>query len=463
MPTEYTTQILAKYIVRETYRALPDEVVLQAKKCIQDSVACLMGAYATSVADVFKKYVDSASGGGEVHLLGSDLKTDPSTAAFANAMLFNAMDFDDIYDTGHLGATVMAAGFSGGELVGCTGQELIEAVSVGYEVSGRLGLSLSHLKPRKTVHGHGTWQIFGATATAAKLLKLNEVQTAHALALSAANAPVPSVMKTVYGATGASMAKNNFGAAAQAGVTAVFLAKEGFEGPLDIFEGDTGFARMIGVDSFNPEIAIQDLGSQYEILNVGFKTHSCCRILHSSVHAVLNACKENDVDVGEISGIVLESPAIVCEWPFANWRPDTMQSAQFSAPYAVAASLLGYDPGPEWFLESRFSESSIIALMDKIELKPIVQSKQPDSGRKYHSAAATVHMSDQQSYYAHVDIAPGEAARPLAQDHLDRKFANLTRQCMSAEKSSGLLSRIKALENEKSIDALINIMCAHHA
>src|SRR5688572_11741742 len=198
MSTIYVANIIADYIVAETFSRLPCEVTNKAKQCIQDSLACLLGAYRTPLSGIFEQYVSRISKGGGVHVLGSTATVDPATAASVGAMLFSAMDFDDIYDKGHPGATIMAAGFSVGEMVGCSGAELIVAVIVGYEVSGRIGRSLVHLKPRRAIHGHGTWQVFGATATAGKLLGLDRQQMAHALAISAANAPVASVMKTVY-------------------------------------------------------------------------------------------------------------------------------------------------------------------------------------------------------------------------------------------------------------------------
>jgi len=48
-------------------------------------------------------------------------------------------------------------------------------------------------------------------------------------------------MKTIEGELGnSSMVKNNFGAADGRRISAM-LAKKGFTGPPDIFEGDTGF------------------------------------------------------------------------------------------------------------------------------------------------------------------------------------------------------------------------------
>ena len=222
-------------------------------------------------------------------------KPDCGTAALVYATLINALDYDDIYKKGHPGATVMSAALALAERIDCSGPDLIEAVVVGYEVSGRVGMSLTQSTPRKTLHGHGTWQTMGAVATAAKLLRLDVRQTAHAIAIAAANAPVASVMKTVYGAR-PSMAKNNFGAAAQVGVNAALLARHGFEGPLDIFEGETGFWRMFGADGCDAGRLTEGLGHLYEIREVGFKPYSCCRILQSSIEAAVEVFRRAEID-----------------------------------------------------------------------------------------------------------------------------------------------------------------------
>src|SRR5690606_7456170 len=109
------------------------------------------------------------------------------------------LDYDDIFWKGHPGATVNGAVLALAPITRASGEQIIEAIVAGYDVSCRVAMSLSHSTPRKTVHGHGTWQTFGAAAVAAKLLGLNQTEAAHALSIAAANAPVPSVMKTVYG------------------------------------------------------------------------------------------------------------------------------------------------------------------------------------------------------------------------------------------------------------------------
>ena len=199
-----------------------------------------------------------------------------------------------------------------------------------------------------------------------KLLKLDPMQCAHAIAIAAANAPVASVMKTVYGHQ-PTMAKNNFGTAAQTGVNAAFLAKNGFEGPLDIFEGETGFWRMAGADGSDNARLTTGLGQTFEIRAVGFKPFSCCRILQSSIQASVLVFSNAKISPASDSfkRLVVTAPSIVCEPPFNQPAPNDAWAAQFSAPYAVAMALFEIEPGPAWSSEAWLHSDAVAGLMAK--------------------------------------------------------------------------------------------------
>jgi 2-methylcitrate dehydratase PrpD len=297
----------------------------------------------------------------------------------------------------------------------------------------------------------------GAVATAAKLLRLDIRQTAHAIAIAAANAPVASVMKTVYGAS-PSMAKNNFGAAGQVGVNAAFLARQGFEGPLDIFEGETGFWRMFGADGCDSDRLTEGLGERYEIREVGFKPYSCCRILQSSIEAAVEMVRQAEIDPrrADCQNILVSSPAIVCEAPFNNPRPSDMWAAQFSAPYTIAMALLGVEPGAGWFTQQRLSDPAVSALADKIELRPYERGREHVNRKPaHHAASAEMTLGDGRLVRTEITVARGEAANPLSEEALDRKFLHLANGSVGSEAGSRLLDRIKSLDTAPSAKSLV--------
>lgn len=453
--TTFITQTLGRYIAEEVLARVPADVVDKAKLCLLDSLGCLLGAHRLPIAGMLEglwaNSQAAASRGGPVSGCA-----DPATAAFARATLINALDFDDIYEKGHPGATVIAAAFSVAEHTSSSGAEILEAVIAGYEVSCRVAISLAHTQPRKTLHGHGTWQIFGAAAAAAKLMRLNARQAAHAIAIAAANAPVASVMKTVYGDR-PSMAKNNFGMAAQMGVNAARLAAAGYQGPLDLFEGETGFWRMAGADECRFDRLTSGLGVAYEILRVGFKPFSCCRLIQSSVQACRDVVRMAGIAPadGEHAKLVVTAPPIVCEPPFSEARPQHMWAAQFSAPHAIAMAVFGVEPGPDWFAESWLNDEIAGRFQDNIELRPHSRRDIPHGA---HAASARLQLQNGQNFERHVDIAEGEAANPMRRSAIENKFLRLANTVVGESAACEITNRLYKLDDDKSVRPLLRLV-----
>ncbi|MBB4403032.1 MULTISPECIES: MmgE/PrpD family protein [Rhizobium/Agrobacterium group] len=447
--TTPATQTLAGYIVNASFENLPSDVVEKAKLCLMDSVGCFFGGHQTPVAPGLERFSAGIAGGST-----NTPCPDPVWQAFHYATLANALDLDDIYSKGHPGATVVAAGLAVASRTRSTGRELIAAIVAGYEVGCHIGMSLVNNTPRKTVHGHGTWQIFGAAAASAKLLKLNHQQAAHALAIAAVNAPIASVMKTVYGTT-PTMAKNNFATAAMGGVNAAFLARAGFEGPLDVFEGDTGFWRMAGADGVDLSRLKIGPDMRYEIRDVGFKAFSCCRIIQSSVEAAVEAFVVGAVErtVHEVREIEVFASEIVCRAPFNDPEPRDIWAAQFSAPFAIAMGVLGHAAGPEWFAPSRFLDQTVRDLTAKIRLSPL---RSADRSSHHHAARVRLHLFDDRVVEATADVAKGDAANPLAPSFLEEKFLRLSAARLHGTRRQQILQFLKQLELKDDLRFLLD-------
>jgi 2-methylcitrate dehydratase PrpD len=417
---------LAEFIVDIRAGDLPEAVIGQARRCLIDAAGCLVGAHRSRPGEIIGKWVAASGEHGDIRIPGSELKTSLSCATVAAAHLINALDYDDIYTKGHPGATVNSVVFTLGQALSSSDQEIIEAVVAGYEVSCRAGIALIQTAPRKEVHGHGTWQTFGAAAAAAKLMRLNSDQSAHALALAAANAPVPSVMKTVYGER-PTMAKNNFGTAAWAGLASAQMAAAGFEGPLDVFEGDTGFWRMSGADGWNHESLLSELGQRFELLKVGFKAYPTCRIVQSSVQAAVELVQQTGIDVErDLESLEIAGPEILTRPPFSSAHPATIWEAQFSVPYAVALGMLTIEPGPQWFEDRLLADPRVKRLAALVAVGPL-SSPDRQVGH-FHSATATLRYGGGKAASNTVRVARGEYPVPLSYEELIEKAGRLTVQ-----------------------------------
>lgn len=451
---EFLSQKIADYVYNLTYNDLPDHVVVKAKFSILDAIGCALGASTLEISSVIRRSLPYFSGTGYSSVIGLGIRTSLLNAVFANATLMNALDFDDTY-IGHPAATIVPAGINVGEVVEASGKDLITSVVLGYEVALRIGSALRPTVERKHVHGHGTWQIFGAVVTASKILGLSPDEIVNAIGIGGANAPVPSVMKTVYSPLGPTMTKNNFGISAMAGVMSALLAKNGFRGPIDLFEGDTGFWRIVGTDRFISE-EILTLGEEFRILKVAFKPYPCCRLIHSSIDALLNLMNEHNFDLNEVERIEVHSIKPLTSKPFINRRPHNIYEAQFSLPYTLACAVNKLSE-LEWYSKNALSDKSLLKFCDKIEI-----NHSPEADKAFSEdpgvipTTLVIYTRSGKKFENEVKIPKGDPRNPLRTDELVSKFRKLGITVLSEDQVNHFISRIMNLEKTDNIRALTN-------
>jgi 2-methylcitrate dehydratase PrpD len=238
--------------------------------------------------------------------------------------------------------------------------------------------------------------------------------TAHAIALACATAPLASVRKTVYGGSGVTWVKNNMGIAAAGAVSAALLAREGARGPLDVWDGEQGFGRMIGTDRWVPDAAAADLGSTWYVDRLGFKAYPCCRHAHAVVDAALAARAELGVSADAIERVAVAGPVWIHHAPFDNPAPETMHDAQYSLPFILAVALLGAPPGLPWFEPTIYTRAHVRALAARVEAEP-----QPSP-----RARVTI-LARGRSATAEVDAPRGSPRAPMQESELRTKFESL--------------------------------------
>jgi 2-methylcitrate dehydratase PrpD len=193
------TSLLASFVADANVSWLTTEVRDKVKEAVTDYIGVTIGALvnAPSTSAIYnailtlqggKFHGDSACtvlGKGEPHFL-------PQYAALLNAALSHSLDFDDTYIDGtlHAGCTAVSAAFTQAELqkAHVSGEELMLAVAVGYEVTCRIGRELGFEAYHRGFHNTSTAGIFGAVASIAVLKKLSAEVVAMAFGLAGSNA-----------------------------------------------------------------------------------------------------------------------------------------------------------------------------------------------------------------------------------------------------------------------------------
>ena len=90
--------------------------------------------------------------------------------------------------------------------------------------------------------------------------------------------------------------------AAADGLTAAYLARDGFTGAKRILEGAQGMAAGMSSDA-DPARLTDRLGTRWALLETSFKFHASCRHTHPAADALLKVIAEHGLKPGDIASV----------------------------------------------------------------------------------------------------------------------------------------------------------------
>lgn len=409
------TQQVAKAIVDFSYDEIPEEVIEFTRYLIADSVAVAVGAHHTQII----KDVEEVLGvdGGDSLIMASGNKGSLLEAIYLNAFAANVLDFDDSHvEIGHPGATIVHPALVLAEMYDKSDQEVIEAVVAGYEFNIRWGRSVFNY-PNKFAEpwSQSTFQVFGTTVMAGKLLDLSEEELRRALYFAAANTPIPVYQKIgLYPGQTMSGLKNNYGHTARAGVEAVLTAKAGIQAEPTILDGDQGQWRMMAAKEFHPEHLLAGIGSTWETLGMQIKPYAACRWMHSSIDAFRTLISEVVIDdIEQVNVHIYEFGVSSLSKP----DPATLLELQFSMPHVFGLLTQGRP-----LLDLRLTDTqniSAASFSKKVSLQLDENYQEQYLTEKKLPARVTITMKDGSTFEKVVLSPLGERGNALTKiDHL---------------------------------------------
>jgi 2-methylcitrate dehydratase PrpD len=354
---------LAAFITTANAALMPTEVITKAKTCLIDFLACVFEAHELPWGKQAIEYASFCPSGPST-VLGTNVKTAATEAAFVNGALGHSLLREDMHVAAksHLGVVVWPALLALAEMNEATGEDLLAAAIVGYEVGGRIGRALFDDELAGKLRPTGTVGPLAAAAAGARLLGLNTEQTVAALGF-AANAAC-GVNEWSWAAGTEVFFHAAF--AARSAVTAVLLARTGaFASPTAI-DGRAGL--FAAYDRRERARFIVPLGDgNYEINSVYWKPAPACNFVQSPCQAALKLV-EKGVNSADIEKVTVRTFHSAIEYPGCN-NPGPFPgvlAAKMSIQYSVAATLVR--GAIEETNYAQPADSRILDLAKKIEL-----------------------------------------------------------------------------------------------
>src|SRR5919108_3326102 len=137
---DVTTQ-LAAFVVDTAFADIPSQAYARAQEAMLDGLGCALVGSPTPIGKLVTRYVRERSESPRAAVIGSGFKTSAPLAALANGTMAHALDFDDVNwsMSGHPTVALLPALLALGQEVHASGQEIVLAYILGFEVEAKIG------------------------------------------------------------------------------------------------------------------------------------------------------------------------------------------------------------------------------------------------------------------------------------------------------------------------------------
>jgi 2-methylcitrate dehydratase len=437
-----------------------------AKRALADSIAVSLGALAHPAFKAAVRHVARFPMPNGPVIWGTTLRSTPDLAALTNGVLLRCYDYNDFFvgrrNSGH--PSDMVSGLVvAGEWVGASGEQLLAALAVGYEVVGAVFDAFSTAP--------GGWDYtnltaIGATSAIARVMGLTAEQTREALAMTVvphfASDEVESCELNRRGDL--TMWKRFNGSdSVRNALQACLLASVGIEGVVRPFTGKQGFiAKLKTAD--DPLPVLQERLSPGKPLSRIADTYMKLWPVGSMAQSAIQAALEARAKLSDI-GRIKEVRVFSEEGAYQHfvtmrqdaWNPVSRETADHSMPYVVAAAILDGHIGIESFdLDRVLDPRRQDFVRNKVKVTPEPQLGKLADGKLKRAEAGylsrvEIETNEGEIVHGAAKPFPGHPKAPFSDAEIEQKLR------VNAEPFAGKALTDKIMEALNSFQRLDHI------
>lgn len=396
---------------------IPKKVQEDTRKCLLDELGVMI-AGAKLLKDQLGNYLDLFTGD-DATAVGLGRRASLQNAALVNGISGHALDYDDghRFSTVHLGSAVIPAVLAVAEKENLTMEDVIRGIVIGYEAAIRMGNCIQPAHRARGFHASGTVGTIGAAMGVAALLDFDREQFKSTLAAACTSAAgILEMQENV-----STLKPFNIGRATHDGITAAFVVRAGFQGPMDVLEGKFGFLRSV-CDTWKPEVLSLETDSNYNICGSYHKPYASCRHTHGPVYAAIKAFRDNGLNWHDVDNICVDMYGQGVNGHDHTQIPSAV-AGKMSTPFCIALALITGNIGLSSFTEEALLDSDIMELTQKITVR--ADAEMTSWVPKKRAARITVTMKTGEAYTSQADFALGEPELPMSIDDFRAKVTEL--------------------------------------
>jgi len=471
----------ASFVTGLEFGKLPADVVVRIRQSLLDSLGAAVLGSRTKACRMLLSYLQEQGANPNATVVVHGTRTSSVNAAMVNSAFAHSTELWEFFDRAAMPPNIFipATALALAERTGASGQEVITAMTAGYEIAIRAGLSIRvdaasatlAAKDNKRPSGRdgpmgfylsgATFGVYGAAAAAAKLLRLDAAQTAHALTLCSSPAPVIGLERSA--ATEAAMPKEIYMAfTAGLGVMAAELAARGFTGRTDV----TPHLGALVAD-YERELLTRGLGSQYFVTSGGLHTKLTAGSYYtqSTAAAARQLRYSHDIGAAEIDRIdvYVNERAARKE---TERNPPNVVAARSSLPFIVSAVLTASrdETRADPHLTCLFTEEK---LQDQVR-RDLAQRVNVHGSTEYERslelswpprcpARVTIALASGQELTVEADIS--ELSFAMTDAQVADKFADLAGRVLPEANVQAAIDEALHLDARPSVAGLVRAAC----
>jgi len=425
--------------------SIPEEMFGLGRKWLLDLLGVAAGGTETSMSRIMRDHVAEhfAPGRRKVPMLFDGRLASPGGAALAGGITIDALDAHDGHKLtkGHVGCGVLPAllSFTQAEQLK-DDRGFLASLVVGYEIGTRAGIALH--RTACDYHTSGAWIAIAAAALGARSMGLDSTKTREAIGIAEYHGPRSQMMRVVDQPT---MVKDGSGWGAMAGVSAAYLAAEGFTG-----------APAVTVEGEDVADLWDDLGQTWRIAEQYYKHYPICRWAQPPVQAVLDLRKTNDLKSEDVEKI--EITTFHNSKRLAKSAPVTTEEAQYSTAYPTAVAMVRGQVSPDDVMEQSFSDPEIKRLAAGMS---VVESDAYNAAFPANRiSSVTLTLKNGEKLTSGDTEALGDPENPVTEEEVKAKFHAYAGPKLGSERTAALEKAVGQLGNGEGLEAFQDLIFA---
>ena len=450
-------QRFEEFAAELTYEDVPEAMRALLRVSFVDTMGVAAIGATTEMSQIARKSTPrlfGAGSAGAARMLMDGREVSPVGAAMAGGFTVDSVDAHDgtTPNKGHVGSAVFPALLAVADAMraegrAITGAEFMLWLAIGYEISTRAGKAQHATCP--DYHTSGSWTAVGVAVAVARMLGASGEQMRHAAGIGEYHGPRSQMMRCIDFPT---MVRDGVGWGAPTGVTAAYLALDGFTG-----------APALTCESEDAAPFWAGLGSDWMALaDTHYKKYPCCRWAHPSMDAAVALMEENGLHHSDVARVEIRTFHYATR--LAGHRPKSMDELAYSIAFPVATMIVRGGFGAAEMDAAVLDDADIIRISEATELIDDDEMTARSVAKRW--AAVTLETKDGRRFAAEPRSARGDVDAPLSAEEMSDKyhmFADPVLGRARAEEIKALGARFDTLDAEGFAGLLDLVLAAPQA